>query len=43
LAAYVLTILLGLNAMARTGHDGSSIQSAAECAAQSLHALSQQP
>ncbi|WP_306148986.1 MULTISPECIES: TetR/AcrR family transcriptional regulator [unclassified Roseibium] len=43
LAAYVLTILLGLNAMARTGHDGSSIQSAAECAAQSLNALSQKP
>lgn len=43
LAAYVLTILLGLNAMARTGHDGSSIQSAAECAAQSLNARSQKP
>jgi len=42
LAAYVLTILLGLNAMARTGHDSSSIETAAECAAQSLHALSQQ-
>ncbi|MFN3133103.1 TetR/AcrR family transcriptional regulator [Roseibium sp.] len=43
LSAYVLTILLGLNAMARTGHDGSSIKFAAECAAQSLHALSQKP
>ncbi len=37
LAAYVLTILLGLNAMARTGHDGNSIRAAAEFAASSLH------
>ena len=43
LAAYVLTVLLGLNAMARAGHDGQSLRTAAECAAQSLPFLTSPP
>ncbi len=36
ICAYVLTILMGLNAMARTGHDTGAIRAAAEFAADTL-------
>ncbi|QDG76625.1 TetR/AcrR family transcriptional regulator [Labrenzia sp. PHM005] len=38
ITAYVLTVLMGLNALARTGHDGKTIALAADCAARSLKA-----